>query len=201
VDDALHYASYLVCGQTKDSEGCFASGSLGPFGHIGALLEDSPVITGNAVTRRIYVLDVANGPEELVALYVYTKTDIVTNSGDAVTVKADRRFELPLVGGKTVTPFLAGNNAALFVGTNKSEQAVILKKNDLQDINTIGAGSPPAPVAAITANSYGYVTIVWSDPNASFEIFDPTGAGDGDGGGQEFVINNLNGVVPQQIAP
>jgi hypothetical protein len=31
--------TYLVCGSTKESEGCFASGEIGPFGRVGAIIE------------------------------------------------------------------------------------------------------------------------------------------------------------------
>ena len=31
--------SWIVCGSTQESEGCYGSGNLGPFGSVGALLE------------------------------------------------------------------------------------------------------------------------------------------------------------------
>src|ERR1700729_4004583 len=92
----LKSAEWIVCGSTKESEGCYADGSLGPFGHIGAMLESPPVSDGNAITREIYVLDVANGKAaDVVALLVYTKTDIVTATDDSVTVNLHRKTELP----------------------------------------------------------------------------------------------------------
>jgi hypothetical protein len=202
VDESLQHAHYSVCGSTKETGGCYASGLLGSYGQIGAMLEGDPVISGNTVTRQIYVLDVANGPSrDAVALFVYTKTDVVTETFDHVTVKPDRKFNLPLVGGKAVTTFMAGNESFIFVGTNESEQAVMMNKHDLRDIETLGAGSPAAPVAAINADNYGYVSVEFAEPNASVYVFGPTGANVSEGGGQYFVLNDLNGVVPQRIAP
>ena len=47
----LQSANWVVCGSTAQSGGCYASGNLGPFGHIGAMLEGQPVVSGNSVTR------------------------------------------------------------------------------------------------------------------------------------------------------
>jgi hypothetical protein len=193
----LTSAEWMVCGSTKDSEGCFAIGSLGPFGQIGAMLESAPVTNGNAVEREIYVLDVANGSSgNVVALFVYTKTDVVTASDDTVTVALHKKLELPLVGGKTVTASMAENNAYLFVGTNQSTQAVIIEKHHLASFTTVGAGSPAAPVASITADGYGYVTVTFGPPNTSFYVIGPKGAFEEDGGGPQFMLDDLNAVIP-----
>ena len=51
--------TWTVCGTTQTTEGCYGSGTLGPFGHAAALIESSPVVdvaTGT-VTRYIYVAD------------------------------------------------------------------------------------------------------------------------------------------------
>jgi hypothetical protein len=81
--------NWVVCGSTQQTEGCYASGSLGPFGKIGAMIEGNPKtnLKTNTVTRFIYVLDVASGGNQNeVQLYVYKKTDAVTPSSDTVTV-------------------------------------------------------------------------------------------------------------------
>jgi hypothetical protein len=196
----LKSAEWIVCGSTKESEGCYADGSLGPFGHIGAMLESPPVSDGNAITREIYVLDVANGKAaDVVALLVYTKTDIVTATDDSVTVNLHRKTELPLVGGKAVTASMAANNAYLYVSTNQSSQAVIVDKHDLKSFTTLGAGSPAAPVASITADSYGYVTVPFGAPNTSFAVFGPTGEFEEDGGGGQFMLDDFNAVIPAAL--
>jgi hypothetical protein len=196
VSTDLRSINWLVCGSTKQSEGCFASGSLGPFGHIGAMLESPPVRDLNSVTRQIYVLDVANGTADVVVLFVYTKTDVVTAASDTVTVNLFRKTALPLVGGKTVTASIAANDAYLYVGTNQSMQAVIVDKHHLKSFTTLGAGDPPAPVAAITADSYGYVTVTFGAPNTSFVVFGPAGDGKMSGGGGQFMLDDFNAVIP-----
>src|SRR5262249_14313275 len=78
-----------VCGSRPDSSGCYGSGRLGPFGRAGALMEGEPTTNriANTVTRAIYVLDPASGPNQNeVVLYVYTKVDTITTDSDTVTV-------------------------------------------------------------------------------------------------------------------
>ena len=199
VSTDLQSAYYAVCGSTAQDEGCYSSGSLGPFAHIGSMLEGQPVVSGNTVTRKIYVLDVASGTSANgVSLFVYTKTDVVSDSYDQVTVTLDQTIALPLVGGSTVTASMAANDSYLFVGTNQSTRAVRIAKDQLV-VTTIGGFSPPVPVSSITADTYGYVTVTFgapSDWNSGFYIYGPTGAPQGDGGGSQFSLNSVNGVVP-----
>ena len=78
-----------VCGSLPGSSGCYGSGTLGPFGKIGALMEGEPKTdrSANTVTRAIYVLDYHSGPNQNeVVLYVYTKVDTITADSDTVTV-------------------------------------------------------------------------------------------------------------------
>ena len=55
-----------VCGSLPGSSGCYGSGTLGPFGRVGALLEGEPKtdLIANTVTRAIYVLEYASGPNQ-----------------------------------------------------------------------------------------------------------------------------------------
>ena len=62
---------WSVCGSTQQSEGCYASGSLGPFVAVGAMLEGDPRVNGDVVTRAIYVVD--SGSANNVLLYIYKK--------------------------------------------------------------------------------------------------------------------------------
>lgn len=141
----------------------------------------------------------ANGTTNVVALFVYKKTDVVTADSDTVTVNLARKIVLPLVGGKTVTAYMAANDAFLYVGTNQSDQAVVIDKHDLKSFTTLGAGSPPAPVASITADSYGYVTVTFGAPNTSFAVFGPAGEIEENGGGGEFMLNDFNAVIPASV--
>jgi hypothetical protein len=198
----LKSAHYLVCGSTVQDEGCYSSGSLGPFAHIGSMLEGQPVVSGNTVTRKLYVLDVASGTSANgVSLFVYTKTDVVSDSYDQVTVTLDQTVALPLVGGSTVTASMAGNDSYLFVGTNQSTQAARIAKDQLV-VTTTGSFSPPIPFASATADTYGYVTVTFGAPggqDSGFVVYGPTGALQEDGGGAQFSLNSANGVAPAPL--
>ncbi len=71
----LTSVNWVVCGSTAETEGCYASGSLGPFVGVGAMLESNPSVKGDVVKREIYVVD--SGSADSVKLYVYKKTDTV----------------------------------------------------------------------------------------------------------------------------
>jgi hypothetical protein len=198
----LQTVQWLVCGSTTESEGCFGSGSLGTFGRVGAMLEGQPVVSGNSVTREIYVLDIASGSNATgVSLFVYSKTDVVSASFDQVTVVPIQTISLPLVGGSSVTASMAANSSNLYVGTNQSTVAVSIAK-DVWTVTTVGGFSPPITVASIDANPYGYVTVTFGAPGGPFSgfiVFGPTGSAVSDGGGAEFTLNDLNAVVPAPL--
>src|SRR5438477_1521583 len=119
-----------VCGSLPNSSGCYGSGSLGPFGRVGALLEGEPTTNrpANTVTRAIYVLDPASGPNQNeVVLYVYTKVDTITTDSDTVTVTLSQTISRPLVGdpvSSRALPFIAANTHFRFLATEQSPQAV-----------------------------------------------------------------------------
>lgn len=70
--------SFVVCGSLPQSEGCYSSGSFGPFGFVGAILEGIPSTLGDSVQRGIYIVDVAGGGNgNEVMLYRYLKTDTI----------------------------------------------------------------------------------------------------------------------------
>ncbi len=202
VDSGLASVSWIVCGSTTQTEGCYSSGSLGPFGHVGALLESRPVTSGDTVTREIYVLDVATGSAaDGVSLFVYLKKDVVTALYDTTTVSLDREISLPLVGGNTVTASMAANNSYLYVGTNQSTQAVSVEKRKWI-VTLVGGFSPPLPVAAITADSYGNVTVTFGAPGGEFSgfyVFGPTGGELEGGGGSQFMLDDFNAVIPAAL--
>jgi hypothetical protein len=199
VDSTLENADWVVCGATSQTSGCYASGTLGPFGHIGAMLESRPAVSGETVTRQIYVLDVESGSSRNgVSLFVYTKKDVVSATDDTVTVTHSRTISLPLVGGSGVKASMAANNPYLYVGTSKSTQAVTVDRSKWT-VTTIGGFSSPLPVASITSDSYGYITVTFGAPNSTFSgfyVFGPTGASEGDGGGATFMLNTSNAVTP-----
>lgn len=179
---------WTVCGSTQQSGGCYDSGSIGPFVDVGAMLESDPVVSGNVVTRNIYVLDPADPTG--VKLYVYKKTDTVTPSFDTATVVLTNKLSLPqLVGGASVRSFMAANSSNLYIGTSQSTQAVVVNKSSLAS-SAFGGFSPPENLTAITANSYGDVTLTWT---GGFYTIAPYGI---DGGGSEFMLDTVQGIVP-----
>lgn len=198
----LTSADYLVCGSTAQTDGCFSSGTLGPFGHIGAMLEGQPVVNGNTVTREIYVLDTASGSSANgVSLFVYTKSDVVSTSDDQVTVSLEQTIPLPLVGGSTATASMAANNSYLFVGTNQSTQAVEIAKGQWV-VTSVGGFFPPLTVASIAADGNGFVTVTFGAPggqSSGYYVFGPTGAALEAGGVAGFSLNAMNAVVPAPL--
>ncbi|MBZ5599529.1 MAG: hypothetical protein LAN83_14555 [Acidobacteriia bacterium] len=196
--------TWIVCGSTQDSSGCYGAGSLGPFGRGGALMEGNPSTNGNTVTRAIYVVDIASGSTgNGVTLYVYKKTDTVTTSSDTVTVTLLRTVNLPLTGGSTALCSMAANNRFIFIGTDQSPQAVRVQKNNLSTL-LVGGFSPPINVTSITADKYGYVTVTFggfTGGESGNYIFGPDGSGVGDGGGAWFMLNTVTGVSTTTLPP
>jgi hypothetical protein len=195
--------TWIVCGSTQQTSGCYGSGSLGPFGRVGNMLEGNPTVnrTRNSVTRDIYVVDVAGGNGgNGVVLYVYKKTDVVTASSDTITVTLTSTVTLPLNGGTNVHCSMAANKGFVFIGTDQTTQGVEVDKSNLS-LTTFGGFSPPINVTSITANAYGYVTATFGAMGSedAFITFAPNGGGEGDGGGSWFMLDTVNGVASTTI--
>ena len=184
--------TWVVCGSTQNTEGCYDSGSLGPFGYIGAMMESAATVnrTTNTVTRFIYVLDIASGSNlKGVQLNVYKRTDSVTPNFDTTTVTPFKTLPLSIIGGNTAHASMAANNNFLFVGTNRSPAAVEINKHTFTT-SSIPGFSPPINVAAITANQYGYVTVTFGSltGESGFVVIGPDGGEREDGGGADFML-------------
>jgi hypothetical protein len=194
----LKTANWVTCGSTQATEGCYSSGTIGPFGRIGAMLQDTAYYDGDIVTRVIYVLDVAAGTAgNDVTLFVYTRKDVISSTYDTTTVTLSRQISLPLVGGSTVTASMAENTPYLYVGTNQSLQAAAVKKSTWA-VSSVGGFIPSIPVSSITSDNRGYVTVTFSSASGAesgFYVFGPTGGGEEDGGGSNFLLNATNAVV------
>jgi len=184
---------WVVCGSTTGSSGCYAAGSLGPFGKIGAMIEGNPTTSGSTVTRMIYVVDIAAGSSGTgVALNVYKKTDTVSSSSDTVSVTLTRTVNLPtLVGGSTAKCSMAASPTILFIGTDQGQQAVEVKKGSLA-VTPVSVYIVGPPVTSITVDKYGYVTVTQGNftsfPNG-FTVFNSLGAAQEDGGGADFMLD------------
>ncbi len=179
------YASltWIVCGSTTESSGCYGAGTLGPFVTIGAMLEGNPSVSGNVVTRAIYIVDAGANP---MLLYVYTKTDTVTATFDTVSVTLTDTIKLPLLGGSDVSAFMAANQNFLFIGSDfigtGENEPVRVRKSDLHvtRLNDFQGGT-----IAITADQYGYVSVEQPD---AFTVYGPNGELQEDGGGDQFML-------------
>jgi hypothetical protein len=190
--------SWVVCGSTQDTEGCYDSGSLGPFVGVGAMMEGTPFVNGNVVTRAIYVVD--SGSANSVKLYVYKKVDTITADFDTATVTLARIVKLPLTGGSAALCSMAANSGFLFIGTDQSPQGISVKKSTLA-VTTLGGFSPPINVLSITADQYGYVTVTQgnSSGESGFSVFGPNGGGVEDGGGADFMLGTMQAVSPAPL--
>ncbi len=179
------YASLMwtVCGSTSESSGCYGSGSLGPFVTIGAMLEGSPSVNGDVVTRAIYIVDAGANP---MVLYVYTKTDTVTATFDTVSVTLTDTIKLPLLGGTDVSAYMAANQNFLFIGsdfigTNENTPVRVRKSNlRITKLTEFQGGT-----LSITADQYGYVSVEQPD---AFTVYGPNGEAEEDGGGDQFML-------------
>ncbi len=196
-DPAQTIVNWNVCGSLPGSSGCYGSGTLGPFGKVGALMEGEPKTdrVAHTVTRAIYVLEIASGPNQNeVVLYVYTKVDTITTDSDTVTVTLSQTISLPLVGGLSNGPnqtSMAANKQFLFVGTSQSPVAVEINKRTFS-VTQFGAFTPPINISSITANDYGYATLSFGTLNSSntaFIVVGPDGSDVEDGVGSQIMLN------------
>src|SRR5215470_6468223 len=167
-----------------------------------AMLEGEPKTDriANTVTRAIYVLDHASGPnQDEVVLYVYTKVDTITTDSDTVTVSLSQTITLPLVGDplSRSLPFLAANKQFLFIGTDQSQQAVVLDKRTFS-VTQLGGFSPPINVFGIFANQYGYVTLTFGPfrggTSNKFIVAGPDGSDKEDGDGTQVMLDTVMGL-------
>jgi hypothetical protein len=184
---------YSVCGSLPDSSGCYASGSLGPFGQIGSIVEGSKSynVSKGTVTRYLYVVDQAYGTaQDGVALYAYKRVDTITSSTETTTFTLEKTLSLSLTGGASALTFVGANSGYLVIGTNLTAVPVeVAKKN--YAVTSLGI-IDQVPIS-ITADNYGYITVTSA---GGFFVVGPTGSEEEDGGGSPFMVNTLLGVQP-----
>jgi len=195
--------SFFVCGSVPGSSGCYGSGSLGPFGHAGAMLESGARTVGNAVSHTIYVVDVAGGASGTdVVLYRYLLTNTVQPPYDSVTYKLTKKLTLPLTGGANVRCSLASNAGFLFIGTDQSTSVVRVAKTGFA-LNSFGGFSNNPTVAAITTDAHGFVIVSFGAnggiPGGGHIDFGPTGDPVADGGGAWFTAPSNQGISTKEL--
>jgi hypothetical protein len=201
MDSAHTSVNWNVCGSLAGSSNCYGSGSLGPFGRVGALMEGEPKTDRNAhtVTRPIYVLDTGSGPNQNgVVLYVYTKVDAITTDSDTVTVTLSQTISLDLVGGTNPhSAQMAANKQFLFIGTDQSPSAVQINKRTFS-VTKLGGFTPPINVFGIFGDEYGYVTLSFGSfrtHNNDFIVVGPDGSVAEDGAVSQFMLNTIQAVL------
>ena len=191
--------NYLVCGSTEESEGCFTSGEIGPFGRVGAIIEGKARESGDVVTREVYVIDTASGTgANGVTLSVYRKTDTVTASDDSVEVSLVRSVPLPLKGGAHANCYVAGSTGYLYVATDKGPTAVQVGKGSLELTEISSATIPAATrVVSISATTAEAVTIAFGGETpsaASYVSYNAAGQQFEQGGGYNAYLNREIGL-------
>jgi hypothetical protein len=189
--------TWVTCGSTKNTSGCYGAGTLGPFNRVCAVMEGEPVTVGDTVTRSIYILD-GGSNTGVVRLNVFKKTDIIANNSDTISITPNQKITLPLVGGSNALCAMAANTGFIFVGTDAGPNAVKVNKLTYGVTQLGGGFSPPLPVTAITANDYGYVTVTQEAATlgSGFSVYGPNGMLQEDGGGAPFIANTTNAYLP-----
>jgi hypothetical protein len=185
--------TWLTCGSTSVSEGCYGSGTVSGFGNACAILSDGVTGISTKFEQRIYVLDKnATGKNDAV-LHVLTRQVYVDGSGFAHTkfTKA-KDVSLPLTGGNGVRCFASDNAAIIATGTSKSTEAAIVNKSSLV-ASSYGGFSPPADMIGITTDASGYITLNF---DGGFYLLGPDGSLQEDGGGNAYLIPLHNAITP-----
>ncbi|MGA2390549.1 MAG: hypothetical protein ABSF97_16400 [Candidatus Sulfotelmatobacter sp.] len=194
---------WFVCGSLPDSDGCYGTGSLGPFGYVGALMEGNPSTKGDTITRAIYVLDIGAGSNKTgVILYVYDKKDTVVGANDSVTITLSKTVNLSLTGGSGALISMAANNKFLYIGTNKGGLAIQIQKNNFEQTEIVDQGSGNGIVTAITVDKYGFVIVNWGDSDGEStlnSVYNPDGEIVQAGGGGEFLLNTTQALLTSTL--
>jgi len=193
---------WVVCGYLPGSDGCYGSGSFGPFGHVGAMVEGFATTNGDSVQRAVYIVDVAGGSSgKDVILYRYLKTDVITGgSFDTVTTQLTHQVTLPLVGGSGVRCSMAANSGFVAVGTDQSTSAVIVTKGSYK-LQSIGGFSNAPTVTSITTDAYGYISVTFGGGSVipGFVTIGPDGGFEFDGGGEAYMLSTGNGLSTKDV--
>ncbi len=197
INHSLTQFTWFTCGTLPLTEGCYGSGFLGPFTDACAIVQNVPApVNLNTVLRYIYVLDTGSSPSGA-TLTVYRRTDMVSSSDDTITITTIAVVPLPtVVGGPGVTCYVAQNPTNVYAATNQSTIATAINK---ATFSTSLAGDFSTNVVAITADSYGYVTILQA--SNAFTVYGPNGEPEEDGGGNYFMINPIDAIYPATYAP
>lgn len=185
--------NFVVCGSLPESEGCYGSGNLGNFEQACAVLEGTATQKGDVVSRDIYVLDKRTSKTAPVTLYVFHRTDTITNqSFDSIQVTQTHQISLNVKGGAKSNCSMAANDAFVYAATDADTVAIGIDKTSFTT-GQLGGFSPPETVKSITADERGYVSLHFQD---GFYVVGPNGVGEEDGGGAADMVGTRNAWKP-----
>ncbi len=149
---------YSVCGTLPGSHGCYDGGDLTPFEQACAVLQGSPKTKRNVVTRGLYVLDKRTSKTAPVLLYVYTRTDTLTDTFDTVKVTLIDTINLGITGGSSSHCSMAADKDYIFAGTDADGDAIRISKKDFTLFAFTGV-SEGGSVENITTDGRGYFSL------------------------------------------
>jgi hypothetical protein len=179
--------SFIVCGATGGTSGCYGSATLSaPFDYACGVLQGKPKTKGDTMTRAIYVLDKRTSSTVDAMLYVYERKDVIANGSDSVSATLMATVDLGITGGASSHCMLGGNQAFVYAATDASSGVVAVNKT------TNATSSLSGTPLSITADDRGYIAMnfTWG-----FDVVDPDGNGQEDGGGTASFINQRNGWI------
>jgi hypothetical protein len=194
VDDSEYYTLYAADGGGRSltrnactAGSCFASGALGPFKHVCAVLDGKTKVHGNVERRAIYVVDKAR-PSGTLHLFVYTRTDTFTGSSDDVQVVQSADLDTGVVwqGLGDASCEMAGNDQILFAGLRGGGYAMV-------DTHTLAVSSSTETMSYVTADHNGYVTLATVD--GTFRTYDDNGFLTQSGSEARFTSDTRNAAV------
>jgi hypothetical protein len=187
--------SWITCGSTQGSEGCYGSGSLNGYGHLCAVLEDNDISKSGSYNskQRLYFMDNNATGNNDVALHVLEKKITVSDNYATTTFTKVDDVALPLTDGAACQ--IAANKVVILAGTTQSTNAAYIVKKTLA-ASSYGGFSPPEQVTSITSDAAGYISVNFAgSPFTGFYLIGPNGEGEEDGGGNAYVIPKDNGLI------
>ena len=189
-----------VCGTSPGIVGCSgayngASGSLGPFGKVGPIIEGSPAFISatNTVNRYIYAVDLAVNGGTGVSLLVYRLSETINSANWNISFKLIKTIPLGITGGTTAKGFMAANKGYVYIGTDQSPYAMRVAKTGYALMQIQTSYPTTGNISGITVNGGGYVSL--STGLYTGAVYDP----DGNflGGPGDTVLNTAIGVTPR----
>jgi len=190
-----------TCGSLQGDSGCFGGGTVNGYGNLCAVMEDSEHPNNASVSskQRIYLLDNNATGKDDVVLHVLEKKIVVNGSSAQTTFTDVTDVPLSIAGGQPCQA--AANKNIIAAGiASQNPQVALIDKNTLSVLPRHFVGRPRPPgrhpttpgMLSIQSDASGYISIVMND---TFEILDPKGQGEEEGGGAFDVIPQGNALI------